>query len=77
MIQRFQYYETDYLRHPIYRAMRAAAMRRTNGRCSECGDLATEVHHVRYPKPWGAFDTPSNLNPICHACHCRLEGKPL
>lgn len=69
----------DYLRHPVFRAARTIAMRRASHRCS-CGAPATEVHHHksgpdRYP-PWGMFDVPSNLRPICHACHCREHGKP-
>lgn len=76
MILRFTRYAEDYLRHPIYRAIRAAAWRRDDGKCVHCGNPATEVHHARYPEPWGAFDTPGNLESVCHECHCRLEGKP-
>lgn len=65
----------DYLGHWVFRAVRKAAMRKADGRCALCGAPATEVHHVRYPKPWGTFDVPANLQPICHACHCRIEGK--
>lgn len=68
----------DYLNHPVFKAARKVAMRRASYRCA-CGQPATEVHHHRpgadrYP-PWGMFDVPSNLRPICHACHCREEGK--
>lgn len=63
----------DYLRHPIFLAARTVAMKRAGWLCA-CGDPATEVHHLDYP-PWGTFDVPSNLQPICHPCHCRLEGK--
>lgn len=64
----------EYLRHPRYRAVRAEALARTNGRCAVCGAVATEVHHLRYP-PWGTFDAPENLLPVCHPCHCQIEGK--
>lgn len=63
-----------YLNHWVFRAVRQTALRASNRRCA-CGAPATEVHHLRYPKPWGTFDTPSNLQPVCHACHCRIEGK--
>jgi hypothetical protein len=63
-----------YLRHPVFRAARAVAMRRTNSMC-QCGAPATEVHHWNGYPPWGMFDVPSNLRPICHACHCREHGK--
>jgi hypothetical protein len=71
-----RFYSTydDYLRHPVFRAVRSVAMRQAGGLCG-CGAPATEVHHVRYP-PWGTFDVPSNLQPVCHGCHCRLEGMP-
>jgi hypothetical protein len=72
-----RYYSTyqEYLRHPVFLAARAVAMARANYRCSRCQTArATEVHHVRYP-PWGTFDVPENLQPVCHACHCQIEGK--
>ena len=72
----FHFYKTysEYLRHPVFLAARTVAMRLSDGRCVDCGAAATEVHHVRYP-PWGTFDVPSNLRPVCHACHCAIEGK--
>lgn len=71
----FSCYRTEYLTHPVYRAIREVALKRAQHRCVDCGQPATEVHHIRYPKPWGTFDTPANLKPVCHACHCRIEGK--
>jgi len=73
-VKHFDTYQ-EYLRHWVFRAIRETAMRQAGGRCVHCGAPATEVHHIRYPKPWGSFDTPDNLQPICHACHCRIEGK--
>ncbi len=64
----------EYLQHPTFRRVRAEAMRRAQYRCVHCGARATEVHHLRYPA-WGTFDVPENLEPVCHACHCRLHGK--
>jgi hypothetical protein len=63
-----------YRKHPVYRAVRAVAMRQAGGLCRHCGAPATEVHHLKYP-PLGLFDVPSNLEPVCHECHCRIEGK--
>jgi hypothetical protein len=69
-------YSDEYLRHPLYRIARAAAMRRARYICEDCTTArATETHHVHYPA-WGAFDTPSNLRAVCHDCHCIAEGKP-
>jgi hypothetical protein len=63
----------EYLRHPVFRAARLIAMRR-NPLC-DCGNPATEVHHHNGYPPWGMFDVPANLKPICHECHCREHGK--
>jgi len=57
----------------VFLAVRAVAMKRAGGRCL-CGAFATEVHHLDYPA-WGTFDLPSHLRPVCHACHCKIEGK--
>lgn len=75
MFSHYDGYE-EYLRHPVFRAARACAMRRARGRCERCGQVPpTEVHHVRYPL-WGAFDTADNLQAVCHGCHCEIENKP-
>ena len=65
----------EYLAHPVFKAARAVAMRRADWKCP-CGKKASEVHHRdgKYP-PWGMFDVPCNLLPICHACHCLEHGK--
>jgi hypothetical protein len=49
-------------------------MKTANGICQNCGAPATEVHHVQR-LPWGMFDAPSALLPLCHRCHCEVEGK--
>jgi hypothetical protein len=72
MISQYATYR-EYLRHPVFRAARAVAIRWGKGKC-ECGAPVSEVHHLKYP-PWGMFDVPSNLKPICHECHCREHGK--
>ena len=65
----------EYRRHPVFLAARAAAMQRTRGMCGFCDrQKAGEVHHLKYP-PWGTFDVPSNLLPVCHQCHCEIEGR--
>lgn len=59
----------EYLQHPLFRIVRAAAMRRAKGICERCGKArASEVHHLQYPV-WGAFDGPANLVAVCHDCH--------
>jgi hypothetical protein len=71
------FYKTyeEYLRHPVFLAARQAAMNIAKGKCERCNlNSASEVHHLKYP-PWGTFDVPSNLMPVCHRCHCEIEGK--
>jgi len=65
----------EYLRHPVFKAIRKQAITRANGICEMCKTKpVTEVHHLRYPK-WGTFDVPENLVAICHSCHCKIHGK--
>jgi hypothetical protein len=77
---KFLDYYGDYLKHPVFRAIRAYAMRRDGDACQSCGKAASQVHHWRdepdrYPKPWGTFDTATNIKAICHECHCEEHGK--
>jgi hypothetical protein len=66
----------DYLVDPIYRIMRRIALRRSNNQCIDCREPATEADHLRYPKPnHVAYDTPGNMEGVCHACHCKRERK--
>lgn len=64
----------EYLQHPKYISVRNQAILRDKGKCVFCGESATEVHHLRYPR-WGLFDTVENLASVCHECHCVIEGK--
>lgn len=65
----------EYLRHPLFRAVRAKAIERANGLCELCNARrVTEVHHLKYP-PWGTFDVVENLLAVCHQCHCKIHGK--
>lgn len=42
--------------------------------CSECGRLATEVHHVKPISEGGERLEQANLLPLCKACHSRITG---
>ena len=64
-----------YREHWLFKAVRRHAFARADGVCEECESApATECHHGMYPA-WGAFDSPSNLQTICHECHCKKHGK--
>lgn len=41
--------------------------------CDECGARATEVHHIVPMRDGGARYEWSNLRPLCHKCHMRIE----
>lgn len=71
----------QYLKSPLFRAVRDIEMRESGGICRKCGSIATEVHHrsvsgkeSAYP-PWGCWEVPGNIEAICHECHCREHGK--
>jgi hypothetical protein len=74
MRQHYQSYDA-YRAQPLYKIARSVAIRRAKGICEECKTYpVSEVHHIKYPV-WGTFDTPSNLQAICHPCHCKKHNK--
>lgn len=60
-----------YLRSPVWRAKRTAAVHACNGLCS-CGKPVDDVHHLTYDH---VFNEPlHDLLAVCRACHQRLHG---
>lgn len=63
-------------RRPIPAATRAAVFKRSGGRCEDCGEPATDMHHRTY-EAFVAGDlvdifgreTPSDLDHLCRECH--------
>ncbi len=72
MSRRRQEY-SKYLRSPEWSDVRNLALDRTGGHCQFCGDFATEVHHVRYPKQFGS-EHPNSTIPVCRKCHDTSHG---
>lgn len=64
----------EYLATDTFDVVRRMAMEASGWSC-KCGARATQVHHAKGYPPWGTFDLPSNLTPICHKCHCAAHGK--
>ena len=62
-----------YLQSEDWKKLRELALIRTNGLCQFCGDYATQVHHVKYPKQFGA-EHPHSLVPVCDKCHKISHG---
>jgi hypothetical protein len=72
MTRRSEYYV--YLDSDAWKEKRAAVMRRANGTCEHCGELAVSVHHVKYPKSLGT-EPLSDLVATCQRCHDLNHGK--
>lgn len=52
---------------------RDIALARTSGFCQYCGEVASQVHHVKYPKRFGE-EHPHSLIPVCERCHNISHG---
>ena len=62
-----------YLASPYWQVRRRAALKRANYLCQNCGQRATQVHHLTY---LGVFDeSPSDLVALCDHCHADLHHK--
>jgi DNA-binding NarL/FixJ family response regulator len=42
--------------------------------CCNCGAPASHRHHI-VPRSVGGTDRPSNLAPVCEACHSLIHGR--
>jgi hypothetical protein len=62
-----------YLKSPEWSEHRGLALARTSGFCQFCGAFADAVHHVWYPKQFGA-EHPHSLVPVCDSCHKTSHG---
>lgn len=62
-----------YLNSDEWRQQRDLALFRTDGFCQFCSELATQVHHVKYPKTLG-HEHPDTLIPVCKKCHDISHG---
>ncbi len=59
----------EYLRTPIWKALKEAALDRAGRRCQVCNsDLMLQVHHRKYPEVLGTED-PMDLTVLCRRCH--------
>lgn len=71
MNRKLQY--KQYLKSENWQELRVVALARTQGFCQYCGEIATQVHHVKYPKSFGE-EHPHSLIPICSRCHNISHG---
>lgn len=63
----------EYLNSPTWKDQRELALIRTDGFCQYCGEVAINVHHVKYPKQFGS-EHPHSLIPVCERCHNISHG---
>lgn len=63
----------QYLQSSDWNQQRNFALDRTSGFCQYCGEVATQVHHVKYPKRFGE-EHPHSLIPVCDRCHNISHG---
>lgn len=63
----------EYLNSSTWKEQRELALIRTDGFCQYCGEVAINVHHVKYPKQFGS-EHPHSLIPVCERCHNISHG---
>lgn len=63
----------QHLKSPEWKEQRELALIRTDGFCQYCGEVAVNVHHVKYPKQFGG-EHPHSLIPVCERCHNISHG---
>jgi 5-methylcytosine-specific restriction endonuclease McrA len=62
-----------YLASPYWKVRRREALKRANWMCQDCGQRATQVHHLTYV---GVFnESPTDLVALCDRCHADLHHK--
>lgn len=58
----------DYLKSPVWRDRRSAAMDRAKHKCAVCGEEeGLQVHHKTYERLGN--EAPNDLVALCYACH--------
>lgn len=61
-----------YPNHSEFKRMRLEKLQQVEGKCEECGQEATEVHHLDGSKDNHALE---NLKALCHKCHLGIYHK--
>lgn len=63
----------QHLQSDHWREIRREAAERSEGLCELCGAVASETHHVRYPRGY-ANDSSGNVLHVCSQCHRKSHG---
>ena len=65
---------SNYLESPIWKKLRAKALKRDNHICQDCGERATQVHHRTYATLY-TDDEFDDLVSLCRDCHRTRHGR--
>ena len=63
----------EYLKSPLWRRIRLAALDFHGKSCTMCPNEADTVHHMDYSVATLRGDNPRKLVPLCTGCHERIE----
>lgn len=64
----------EYVNTNWWRRLSEQILERDLWTCQNCGEPATVVHHLEYPKILGNED-PDDLISLCRKCHAERHGK--
>ncbi|NBW11758.1 MAG: hypothetical protein EBR82_27375 [Caulobacteraceae bacterium] len=64
-----------YLSEPHWQTLRLAVLMLSGGKCCRCGDVADDVHHLRYQdehkRSLRYRERAADVEPVCRECHRR------
>ena len=67
------YIYSSYIRSPKWKQMRDRVLSRDKGKCVDCGDVATQIHHQTYDRIFRE-DT-DDLVALCSTCHAKRHNR--
>jgi 5-methylcytosine-specific restriction endonuclease McrA len=67
----FRKHYSEYLELTYWMVLRRNKLESTNGRCQVCGEVATQVHHIKYHLFAETFE---DLLSVCNDCHIGLHN---
>ena len=63
----------EYLKSDNWRERRKELMEEAGGICADCGDKATQLHHLNYDN-LGEEELDVDVIALCNACHKERHG---
>lgn len=68
----YSYYHNIYLKSNEWKTKRDLVMKFYNYKCSDCGEVAKDVHHITYERIFK--EKFEDLLPLCRSCHSKKHG---